>query len=150
MFWIIAFGSNIPLASWRWRLLTSGYFPSMAGEAHCPWTVWVVGLTCAYCSMHFVLVVVVNPWACLDEKASHKTTILYFDSMSGAGCLATPAHFARFAVECDAMRHGKGISEPIDPAVVSTVQSWIGFEIVNVSPLLCIGSISCRRIRNAA
>ena len=85
--------------------------------------------------MHFALVVVVNPWGCLDEETMHKTRILYFDSMSRGTPLAKPAHFARFALECNAMRHGMEASEPMDPAAISAVESRIAFEIVDVSPL---------------
>jgi hypothetical protein len=55
--------------------------------------------------------------------------------MSRGTRLANPAQFARFALECNAMRHGTDVSEPIDPAAISAVESRVTFEIVNVSPL---------------
>ena len=84
-------------------------------------------------STHFALAVVINPWASLDMNGTKNSTVLYFDSLGGRVPLATSMHFAKIIVEWDAIRQGKGINEPVDVALIESVNSRIKFQSVKVS-----------------
>ena len=62
-----------------------------------------------------------------------KTTVLYLDSMPWGVLLATHMQFAWIIVEWDAIRQGRGIDEPIDVALIESVNSRVAFESVKVS-----------------
>jgi len=88
--------------------------------------------SCIYFRNHFALAVVVNPWGCIGENGATQMTVLYFDLMHEWTPLATQQHFATVMLELHAIQLGKAVTEPVTAAVVSTVKSWIVFELVQV------------------
>jgi hypothetical protein len=84
-------------------------------------------------SVHFALAVVINPLACLHEGGEKKTSVLYLDSMQQGAPLAQCEHFATAAVEWDAIRGGKAVSEPVDSLSVTRAAARIQWQSVPVS-----------------
>src|SRR5260370_21891657 len=91
--------------------------------------------SCIYFRNHFALAVVVIAWGCIGENGATQTTILYFNSMHEWMPLAMQQHFATVMLELHAIRLGKVVTEPVTAAIVSTVESWIAFELVQVHQL---------------
>jgi hypothetical protein len=90
--------------------------------------------------MHFAMVVIHKPWACLENSNGQHTTVLYFDSMKRSKPLATCKQFARVILEFNAVRRGADIHESVDAALVDRIASLLIFKSVEVSGLsiLCI------------